>query len=102
METINVYHHFGIPSAGYASGEAILCLLEKIMATQQELAAQVTAANGKLTKIGAETGTLLAKIEELKQAIANAPTVTPELQAAVDALSAQAQIVDDLVPDVTT
>jgi len=73
--------------------------LETIMATQQELTAQITAATEKLTKIGTETGTLLTKIEELKTALANAGNVSPELQAAVDALAAQAAVVDDLVPD---
>jgi len=31
--------------------------------------------------------------------IANGPPVTPELQAAVDAVAAQAKVVDDMVPD---
>ena|SRR5258705_6219516 len=76
--------------------------LLKIMATQAELTTQLTAVNDKLKKIGTETTTLLAKIDELKGIIANGPPVAPELQAAVDALSAQAQVVDDLVPDAPT
>jgi septal ring factor EnvC (AmiA/AmiB activator) len=73
-------------------------LLEKIMATQAELTTQVQAIGATLTKIGTETTALLAKIDELNAVIA-AGTVTPELQAAVDAVAAQAHVVDDLVPD---
>lgn len=69
-----------------------------IMATQKELAAAIDAANEKLKKIGTETTTLLGKIDDLQKQIASNP-VSPELQAAVDALVAQAQVVDDLVPD---
>ena len=76
--------------------------MEKSMATQAELTAQVQAISATLTKIGTETSTLLTKIDELKAVIAAGPPVTPELQAAVDALAAQAKVVDDLVPDAPT
>lgn len=72
--------------------------LEKIMATQAELITQINNINQQLTKVGQETSTLLTKIDELKQVIAAGP-VSPELQAAVDALAHQAQVIDDLVPD---
>lgn len=71
------------------------------MATQKEVADQLKDVTAKLSKIGTETGTLLTKIEELKAVIEAGGNVTPELQAAVDALAAQAQVVDDLVPDAT-
>lgn len=70
------------------------------MSTQQDAAAQLTAVNEKLTKIGTETSGLLTKIEELKAAVAAGAAVTPELQAAIDAVAAQAEVVDGLVPDV--
>lgn len=89
---VHHYHHFG--------DDKVLKLLEGLMATQAELTAQVAAVNAKLTKIGDETRSLLAKVEELTAVIANGPPVTPELQAAVDALTAQAELVDALVPDV--
>lgn len=73
----------------------------KIMATQVELTAQIQAATDKLTKIGSETKSLLKKIDDLMAVIANGP-VSPELQAAADALSAQADVVDALVPDAPT
>ena len=74
---------------------------EKLMATQAELTEQVKAISATLTKIGGETTTLLQKVSDLQAVIANGPPVTPELQAAVDALAAQAKVVDDLVPDAT-
>ncbi len=72
---------------------------ERIMATQAELTEQVNAATAKLTKIGTETTTLLTKIEELTAIINAGPPVSAELTAAVAALTAQAAVVDDLVPD---
>lgn len=73
------------------------------MATQAELVTQVQAIGTKLAKIEGETRSLLTKIDTvsaaLAEAIANANTVTPELQSAVDALNAQAGVVDDLVAD---
>ncbi len=76
----------------------ITALLEKIMLSQADLIVQVKAATDQLVKIGTETTTLLQKITDLTAIIAAGP-VTPEMQAAVDALTAQAQVVDDLVPD---
>lgn len=70
----------------------------KIMANQQELADQIKTVTDRLNKIGTETTKLIQKIDELVAAAGNAQ-VTPELQAAVDALAAQAKVVDDLVPD---
>jgi hypothetical protein len=72
------------------------------MATQAELTKQVKAIGDKLTKIGEESKTLLTKVDELKQAVADAEKVTPELQSAVDAVAEQAKVVDDLVPDPAT
>ena len=69
------------------------------MATQAEVIIQLQAVTSQVAKIGTETSTLLVKIDELLAQVANAPA-TPELTAAVDALKAQAQVVDDLVPDV--
>jgi hypothetical protein len=74
----------------------------KIMASQAELAAQLKANTEQAAKIGAETQTLLDKIRDLLEQLANQSGVTPELQAAADALKAQLQVVDDLVPDAAT
>lgn len=72
------------------------------MADQTELVGQVNALTGKVTKIGTETRTLLTKIDDLTAVIAGGGSVSPELQAAVDALKAQVDIVDALVPDAPT
>jgi uncharacterized protein YoxC len=69
------------------------------MATQEEAAAQLEAINTQLQKIGTETQSLLDKVTELQNAAAAAGEVQPALQTAIDAVSAQAKVVDDLVPD---
>lgn len=71
----------------------------KIMGTQAEAAAQLTAINAELVKIGTETQALLDKVAALQAAADAAGNVSPELQAAIDGVVAQAKTVDDLVPD---
>lgn len=73
---------------------------EKIMASQAELTKQVNDLTTKVNKIGTETAKSLELIKTLQDVIANGPPVTPELQAAVDALATQLQTVDDMTPDV--
>lgn len=102
---IDVHHHYGegtIHMMILTKLEQILAQGRTIMATQAELTQQVKAATEKITKIGTETTTLVAKVKELTDIITNGPPVTPELQAAVDELKAQAQVVDDLVSDQPT
>jgi len=72
---------------------------ERIMATQAEAAAQLTAVNERLAKIGGETQALTEKIVELQAVLADQNQVSPELQAAIDAVVARAESVDSLVPD---
>ena len=103
----DVYHHVDVENHFDQSFvdlivshfEALQAQGEKIMATQEEAAAQLTAATATLAKVATETGTLLTKIQELQDVIATAGNVTPELQAAVDGVVAQATAVDALVPD---
>lgn len=71
-----------------------------IMATQAEMVASLAQVKVQVTKIGTETGTLIQKVSDLEAVIASGGLATPELTAAVDALKAQVQVVDDLVPDV--
>jgi hypothetical protein len=73
--------------------------MDRIMATQAELATELQAVANQLTKIGSETSTLLQKITDLEAIIANGPTASQELIDAVAAVKAQAAIVDNLVPD---
>lgn len=77
----------------------IKTLLEKIMATEAQLVAQLNTLTQAVTKIGSETTTLIQKVSDLSAALADAET-TPEVDAALAALQAQVQVVDDLVPDV--
>lgn len=72
---------------------------KKIMSTQAEIAEQLNQTTDQLQKIGNESAATLQKVKELEEALANQSNVTPELQAAFDALKAQVQTVDDLVPD---
>ena len=87
--------------------------LDKIMSKQNEIAAQLDAANAaldvantKITKIGTETEGSLKLIQELKDAVANQDNASPELVAAANALSekvatinAALTAVDDKVED---
>lgn len=93
---LDVYHH----SADLAAVlTRILKALERIMTTQTELAQQLAGITTQLDKIATESSATLQKVADLEAALANSGNVTPELQAAFDALKAQVQIVDDLVPD---
>ncbi len=79
---------------------ALIKSLEQIMTTQAEIVSTLEGVTTQLVKIGTETTTLLNKIDDLTAALADAGKATPEVEAAVAALQAQAVIVDDLVPDV--
>lgn len=78
-------------------------LLEDVMTTQNELVTQITALTATVAKIGTETTFLKESVAALQTQLAEAGgaggTITPELQAAVEALAAQIQVVDALVPD---
>ena len=75
--------------------------LRKIMSNQAETLAILQAAAAKITKIGEETKALTKNVQDLKDALNNAGNNTPEVDAALTALTEQLQVVDDLVPDVT-
>ena len=68
--------------------------------TQEEATAALVQTNEVLVKVGKETDSLLEKIEELEAALEAQESVSPELEAAVKAVSAQAKTIDELVPDV--
>lgn len=76
--------------------------------TQQftDLGATLGTIGAEVDKIGTETTSLVQKIGDLETQLANAGNLTPEAQAAFDAVKAQVaslatrvQAVDDLVPD---
>ena len=72
--------------------------------TQAEATAALTATNEVLVKVSNETDSLLREIETLKQELANAGgaggTITPELEAAINAVGTRATAIDQLVADV--
>lgn len=70
------------------------------MSTQAEAAAQLATVAATLDKVSAESTALLVEIATLKDLAANAAnTVSPELQAAIDAVSTRSAAIDALVPD---
>lgn len=72
--------------------------LTKIMATQAEAAAELVAKAAQVRKAIDE---IMKALDGLREQVRNSP-VTPELQAAIDAVGAAAQTADDIVPDMPT
>lgn len=84
----------------------IIQLLRNIMATQAQLATDLAAVLVQLKKASAEivgvqtaTDVLTAKIAELEAIIAADGEASAELTEAVAAVKAQAQVVDEQIPD---
>ena len=77
----------------------ILNKVDKLMATQAELAASLDLVSVQINKIASESSATLAKVADLEAALAAAGNTSPAVDAALAALKAQVQIVDDLVPD---
>lgn len=73
--------------------------INSIMSTQTEIAQALTDLTAQVVKIGAESTATLQKVADLEAALANQDNVSPALQSAFDALKAQVQTVDDLIPD---
>jgi hypothetical protein len=72
---------------------------DRIMATQDELAADLDRVTQAVVKIGTETSTTLQKVADLEAALVNGGMTSPAVDAALAALKAQVQVVDDLIPD---
>lgn len=73
---------------------------DHIMATQAQAAQQLTDLGTKLDKISGETTSLVEAVRDLTAQIATAGEVTPELQAAMDAVGSKADAIDALVDDI--
>ncbi len=73
--------------------------LDKIMATQAELAQELRDLKDQNDKARAE---VLQKIADLEQAVTNAGNTTPEVDTAFQALKESVQTDDDIVPDAPT
>jgi len=89
--------------------DRIAQLETKLMATQAELAADLKLVSAQQKKTGDEIKALQAsmnvlkdKITDLEEVIANGGGATTELTDAVAEVKAQAQVVDDLIPDPVT
>ena len=89
---IHIHHHNN-------DGEDILKILKLIKMEQSELAEQLTALQTQTEKAKAE---IISKIADLEGALDAADDVTPEVQAAFDALKASVKGVDDIVADAPT
>lgn len=70
--------------------------LTNIMATQAQVAADLTALTEQVTKI---KGEVTGKLQELADAIAAQGDASPEVETALAALKAEVKAVDDLVAD---
>ena len=72
--------------------------------TNAEAIASLNATNETLAKVSSETDALLTEITRLNEALAAAGgqggTITPELEAAIQAVSSRAGAIDALVADV--
>lgn len=84
------------------TSQLILTKLGTLMATQAELAASLAALSTQVSKIATESTTTLAKLAELEAAIAAGGETTPEVDAAMEGLRTQLQLVDELVTDAPT
>jgi hypothetical protein len=78
----------------------IILNLNRIMKTQAELAVELQAVTDRVAKVGAEVVKTLDKVSDLETALSEAGSITPEVEAAFEALKAQVVVVDDLIPDV--
>jgi len=71
--------------------------------TQAEAVDALNKTNETLVKVSNETDSLLAEIDRLNKAleaaIAAGGQITPELQAAIEAVDTRANAIDALVPD---
>ena len=105
---INIYHHHRpdkktqeLLNQIHQSQFLIINKLNSMSENTDKALADLGAIKDQLTKIGTETATLLQKITDLENAAGNADTPQSVLDA-IAAVKAQAQVVDDPVPDATT
>lgn len=89
--TINLF-------GGLAGGQMVqlTAFLEKIMASQAELAQALTDLGTQLDKT---QGEIVAEVSKLEDAINAGGATSPEVDAALASLKAKVQSLDDLNPD---
>lgn len=89
---LDIYHHVEPLELQSLLAE----LKELLLTTQAELAQQLTALGTQVDKAHTE---IVQKVSDLEAAIQAAGNVTPEVEAALDALRTKVQVLDDLNPD---
>lgn len=100
MRLVIEHHHYLhiTDDKSLAALNSINSKLDKIMSKTDQALADLEAIQTSLTKIGTETATSLQKITEL-EALAAENNVPDVVLAKIAEVKAQAQVVDDLVPD---
>lgn len=79
--------------------QEILTGVRHVMASMQEVTAELIALKDQVVKSRTE---VLKKIADLEAALATAGSTTPEVDAALAALKQEVQTSDDIVPDAPT
>jgi ABC-type transporter Mla subunit MlaD len=74
-------------------------LQRTIVMNQAETLELLNSTLDTLNKVGGETTQLLGEVQALKDALANAGSNTPEVDAALAALAERAAAIDGMVPD---
>lgn len=72
-----------------------------IVKTLNDVTAQLVKSQGEISGIQSAADVLKQRVTDLEAVIAAGVPPSPELVAAVAAVKAQAQVVDDAIPDVT-
>jgi len=97
---IHIHHHNDSQMVAF---DRIFSLLNKIKMDQAELLFALEEANAKIDKIVTEVtendAAQESKIASLEAKLAEAGVLSPEIQAAVDALKVKLQKADDATPD---
>lgn len=95
---IHIYHHHHYPEMDDVKNllQTILKKQTLIMATQAETLQELLDLKAQVDKANTE---IVTKIAALEAAIVSASNTTPEVDAALAALKASIQVVDDIVPD---
>jgi peptidoglycan hydrolase CwlO-like protein len=76
--------------------------LTRIMSTQQDLTQQLTDLSAQVDTISAGVSSLEQHVDDLEAALQNQTDVTPELQAAVDALKSKVTSIVGSLPTTDT
>lgn len=98
---VDHHHYYHADDETKASLNFIIQKLKKMGEKTDQALADLSAIQDKLQKIGTESTATLQKVTELEEAAANSDTPQAVLDKIAE-VKAQAQVVDDLVPDATS